>query len=119
MKTKNAYHPKRRKEYVDYEAKFADRLAQLRLLSRVSCREMSLALGQCEGYVNKIENGKTFPSLQNFFYICDYLDVTPKEFFSFIDDGAESPEALRFFRLYAGLPEERRRLLMLLAEVMQ
>lgn len=81
MKTTEVYHPKRRKEYVDYEAKFADRLAQLRLLSRVSCREMSLSLGQCEGYVNKIENGKTLPSLQNFFYICDYLDVTPKEFF--------------------------------------
>ncbi len=119
MKTKNAYCLKRRKEYADYEEKFADRLAQLRLLSRVSCREMSLALGQCEGYVNKIENGKTFPSLQNFFCICDYLDVTPKEFFSFIGDEAELPEALRFFRLYANLPEERRRLMMSLLEVMQ
>ena len=42
---------------------------------------MSLALGQSESYINKIENGKALPSMQIFFYICEYLGVTPAEFF--------------------------------------
>ena len=49
---------------------------------------MSLALGQNESYINRIENGKTFPSLQAFFYICEYLQVSPKEFF---DEDSPSP----------------------------
>ena len=28
-----------------------------------------------------IENGVNFPSMDVFFYICDYLDITPMEFF--------------------------------------
>ena len=32
--------------------------------------------------------------MQAFFYICEYLDVTPQEFF---DDGNAHPEALRAF----------------------
>ena len=43
---------------------------------------MSLSLGQSESYINKIENRRTLPSLQGFFYICDYLDITPGEFFN-------------------------------------
>ena len=42
---------------------------------------MSLALGQGEGYINNIENGNNYPAMATFFYICDYLGVTPKEFF--------------------------------------
>ena len=42
---------------------------------------MSLAVGQSKGYINNIENGHNFPKMGIFFYICDYLGVTPKEFF--------------------------------------
>ena len=42
---------------------------------------MSLAIGQNESYINRIENGKCFPSMQGFFYICEYFDITPQEFF--------------------------------------
>ncbi len=63
-----------------YEDFFSDRIAELRLQKNVSAREMSLALGQNESYINRIENKKSFPSMQVFFYICEYLDVTPKEF---------------------------------------
>ena len=48
----------------------------------VSAREMSLALGQSPGYINNIENGANYPSMAVFFYICEYLDVTPEEFFT-------------------------------------
>lgn len=42
---------------------------------------MSLSIGQNPGYINNIENGKALPSLSGIYYICDYLEVTPSEFF--------------------------------------
>ena len=44
---------------------------------------MSLALGQNENYINNIENSKTLPSMNSFMYICEYLDITPLDFFNF------------------------------------
>lgn len=64
-----------------YEDLFVRRLIALRKQKNVSAREMSLAIGQNDSYINRIENGKTFPSMQVFFYICEYLNVTPQEFF--------------------------------------
>lgn len=61
---------------------FAKRLAELRLLKGISARDMSLSLGQSANYINAIESNKSLPSMKNFFYICDYLDVTPSEFFA-------------------------------------
>ena len=63
------------------EKMFAKRIEQLRLEKDVSAREMSLALGQNPSYINLIENGKALPSLIIFFYICDYFQITPKDFF--------------------------------------
>ena len=65
-----------------YEEFFYQRLSRLRTRKNVSAREMSLALGQSEGYINAIENQKSMPSMTAFFYICEYLDITPCEFFS-------------------------------------
>ena len=59
-----------------YEELFYARLTALRQAKGVSAREMSLALGQSEGYINAIENQKGFPSMEAFFYICEYLGVT-------------------------------------------
>ena len=64
-----------------YEDEFPLRLAQLRQQKGVSARDMSLTLGQSESYISNIENGHNLPSMSTFFYICDYLKVTPKEFF--------------------------------------
>lgn len=64
-----------------YEKNFCKRISQLRNKKGVSARDMSLTLGQSESYINKIENGKAFPSMQVFFFICDYFNITPKEFF--------------------------------------
>lgn len=63
------------------EKDFALRLAQLREKKGVSARDMSLSMGQNPGYINNIESGKSMPSLTGIFYICDYLGITPSEFF--------------------------------------
>lgn len=74
-----------------YEELFYERLAKLRTQKGVSARDMSLSLGQSESYINKIENKKSLPSMSGFFYICEYLNVHPKDFF---DDGIASPTQL-------------------------
>ncbi len=61
--------------------KFSRRLSVLRLAKDVSAREMSLSIGQSPNYINRIENGGNFPSMTVFFYICEYLGITPQEFF--------------------------------------
>lgn len=45
-------------------------------------------------YINNIENKKSLPSMQSFLYICEYLGVTPQEFF---DEGNPAPQALKEF----------------------
>lgn len=60
---------------------FARRMCELRQNKGVSARDMSLSIGQSAGYINNIENGVNYPSMSTFFYICEYLGVTPKEFF--------------------------------------
>ncbi len=74
-----------------YEEQFINRLSQLRLAKGVSARDMSLSIGQNPGYINNIENGKALPSMSLFFFICDYLGITPQEFFDF---ESEQPELL-------------------------
>ena len=65
-----------------YKEDFSIRLALLRTKMNISARDMSLSLGQNPGYINSIESGKSLPSMAMFFYICDYLHISPKEFFS-------------------------------------
>lgn len=60
---------------------FIKRLTKLRMQKGVSARDMSLSLGQSPGYINNIENGVNLPSMAVFFYICDYFNITPQEFF--------------------------------------
>lgn len=66
-----------------YENDFSNRLAQLRILAGVSARDMSLSLGQSPGYINHIENGHNLPSMSGFFNICEFLKITPEQFFTF------------------------------------
>ena len=63
------------------EKEFQDRLSELRLQKDVSAREMSQGIGQSENYICNIENHHNLPSMSAFFYICDYLKITPQEFF--------------------------------------
>ena len=60
---------------------FSSRLTKLRTERKLSARDLSLSLGQSPGYINKIENNRSLPSMQVFFYICEYLKISPAEFF--------------------------------------
>ena len=70
---------------------FAIRLARLREKKGVSARDMSLSIGQNPGYINNIETGKSKPSLDGIFFICEYLGITPSEFF---DTESQNPSKL-------------------------
>ncbi len=70
---------------------FSLRLAMLREKKGVSARDMSLSMGQCPGYINNIEAGNSKPSMTGFFYICEYLGITPSEFF---DTESNNPEKI-------------------------
>lgn len=81
-------------EVEELKKQFAARLSQLRSAKSISAREMSLAIGQSEGYINGLENGKNFPSMLVFFYICEYLGVTPDEFFDFENQNPRETDRL-------------------------
>ncbi len=74
------------------EELFYKRLVELRMAKNVSARDMSLSLGQSPNYINNIENERSFPSMQVFFYICDYFDISPMEFF---DMESSNPSKLK------------------------
>ena len=69
-----------------------ERLVKLRTEKGVSARDMSLSIGQSSGYINGLENRNGYPSMLVFFYICEYLGVTPSEFF---DDNINCPANYR------------------------
>ena len=72
-----------------YEDFISERLTALRLSKNISARDMSLSIGQNENYINRIESKKAMPSMQGFFYICEFLKISPMEFF---DSGIRNPE---------------------------
>lgn len=83
---------------------FALRLTKLREFKNVSAREMSLSLGQNPGYINSIETGKSLPSMNAFFDICDYLNLSPKDFF---DIEAQNPDKVNTLVKYVKLLNDK------------
>lgn len=59
-----------------------DRISKLRKQKQVSERKMSLDLGHSTSYIRSITSGRSLPSMSEFLYICEYLGVTPMEFFN-------------------------------------
>ena len=55
----------------------------------VSEYKMSLDLGHSKSYIQSISSGKALPSFSEFLCICDYLSVTPRDFF---DTGITEPQ---------------------------
>lgn len=87
------------------ENDFSLRLVRLREEKGVSARDMSLSMGQNPGYINNIESGKSMPSLSGIFYICEYLGITPKDFF---DIDAKNPsKALELYNIARELTDEQ------------
>lgn len=68
-----------------------NRISELRTKKGVSEYKMSLDLGHSKSYIQSISSGKALPSLSEFFYICDYLGITPKDFF---DTDISEPQLL-------------------------
>lgn len=66
-----------------------ERISALRLKKEVSEYKMSLDLGHSKSYIQSISSGRAVPSLNELLYICEYLGVTPKQFF---DEETEEPE---------------------------
>lgn len=74
-----------------FEDDFAARLTKLRMNKGASARDMSLSIGQNAGYIHNIESGKALPSMSAFFFICEYLGLTPSQFF---DTEVANPEKI-------------------------
>ena len=53
---------------------------------------MSTDLGHSKSYIQSISSGKSMPSMGEFLYICEYLGVTPREFF---DDSIKDPQLVQ------------------------
>ena len=96
---------------------FYKRLTQLRMTKGVSARDMSLSLGQSPNYINGIEGGKNYPSMETFFYICDYFGITPKEFFDM--DSTNPTKANELFEIIKSLPNDQMDLLIALGKAIR
>lgn len=59
-----------------------DRISKLWEEKQISERKMSLDLGHSSSYIRSITSGRALPSMTEFLYICDYLGVSPMEFFN-------------------------------------
>ena len=84
---------------------FCKRLTQLRMNKGVSARDMSLSIGQSPNYIIGIEGGKNYPSMETFFYICDYFGITPKEFFDI--ESTNPSKATELMEIVKSLPNEQ------------
>ena len=80
---------------MQYEEFIRERITALRIKKNVSEYRMSLDLGHSISYIRGINSGKALPSMREFLYICEYLGVTPTEFF---DTGMEDPKKVRQLR---------------------
>ncbi len=73
---------------------FGKRLQQLRIEKRVNRERMSLELMMSKNYIYNIETGYCYPSMTQFFAICEYLDVMPHEFMKFDSSYTSKEEEL-------------------------
>ena len=67
----------------------ARRITELRLKKGVAEHRMSLELGHSRSYMQGISSGRALPSMTEFLAICEYLGVSPGEFFE--EDNANPP----------------------------
>lgn len=80
-----------------------ERISQLRIKKDVSEYKMSTDLGHSKSYMQSISSGRAAPSLSEFLYICEYLGVTPKEFFDV--DIAEPQLVQKLYNLTRNMSE--------------
>lgn len=64
------------------------RITELRMKKDISERQMSLDLGHSGSYIKSISSGRSLPPMKEFLYICEYLEVSPRDFF---DEDVDNP----------------------------
>ena len=77
--------------YEEFRKFFSNRLYDLRMQQNVSARKMSNLIGMGDAYINTIENNKSMPKMEQFYFICDYLKISPSDFF---DEDNSNPQRL-------------------------
>ena len=65
-----------------HESFIGKRIAELVEVMKISTIKMSEDLAQSKDYIDNIIEHKQLPSMQSFFAICDYLELSPAEFFT-------------------------------------
>ena len=69
-----------------------NRITELRLKKGVSEYQMSMDLGQNKNYVQAISSGRALPSMKQFLNICEYMAITP---FQFFDAQENNPQLIK------------------------
>ena len=64
------------------ESFIGNRIAELVKVKKISTIKMSEDLAQSKDYIDYIIEHKQLPSMQSFLAICDYLELSPAEFFT-------------------------------------
>ena len=91
-----------------------NRITELRINKGVSEYKMSLDLGHSKSYVQSISSGRALPSMVEFLYICEYLGISPKDFF---DNDVAAPALINTLLSVAKtLNEDDLRLLLSIAQ---
>ena len=81
-----------------------ERISVLRTKKNISEYRMSTDLGHSKSYIQSISSGRSLPSMSEFLYICEYLGVTPKEFF---DDSINEPQLVqKLYELTRNMSQE-------------
>jgi len=68
-----------------------NRISELRLKKGISEYRMSTDMGHSKSYIQSITSGRAMPSLSEFLYMCQYLGITPRDFF---DQNLSNPAKL-------------------------
>ncbi|MBQ6823018.1 MAG: helix-turn-helix transcriptional regulator [Clostridia bacterium] len=76
------------------EKAFSLRLRQLRVEKGVTQKQMSRDLMMTENYIYNIESQIAYPSMTQFFAICEYLDIQPSAFMQFEPEQTAKEEEL-------------------------
>lgn len=59
-----------------------NRITELLMERNLSEYKLSTGIGRCCSYIQKITSNKCLPSVNGLYAICDYLEITPAEFFT-------------------------------------
>lgn len=93
------------------------RITELRMKKGIAEHRMSLDLGHSRSYMQGISSGRALPSMTEFLAICDYLEVSPKDFF---DEGNDNPWLLNgILDKLRGLSEKDMEMICALADRLQ